>query len=318
MRRFSVLAFLGWVLLHVLAPGAAAHEMSIAEMDLREIRKGEFIWQWGASGNTPVGDSLRPNWPSHCTVEENLLKCGQQGLTGTLSIEGIGESYSAALVRVHWHDGVTRVHTITTSQPTARLFGSSVDNRTAFEIGGAYLVLGVEHILAGIDHLLFVIALLFLGGFNRQLVWTITAFTAAHSITLALSALDLLTLRSAPVEAAIALSIVLVAVEALHRRDTLSRRWPALVAFMFGLVHGLGFAGALREIGLPETHVSAALLAFNLGVEAGQLAVVGLALLAWWIGRRQPALLHARTPALYAIGALASWWSIDRSIAVFL
>jgi hypothetical protein len=251
-------------------------------------------------------------------VEENLLKCGQQGLTGTLSIEGIGESYSAALVRVHWHDGVTRVHTITTSQPLARLFGSSVDNRTAVEIGGAYLMLGVEHILAGIDHRLFVIALLFLVGFNRQLVWTITAFTAAHSITLALSALDLLTLRSAPVEAAIALSIVLVTVEALHRRDTLSRRWPALVAFMFGLVHGLGFAGALREIGLPETHVSAALLAFNLGVEAGQLAVVGLALLAWWIGRRQPALLHARTPALYGIGALASWWSIDRSIAVSL
>ena len=118
--------------------------------------------------------------------------------------------------------------------------------------------------------------MLFLVGFNRRLVATITAFTLAHSLTLALSALGWLTLRSPPVEATIALSIVLVAGEALHRRPTLSRRWPALVAFLFGLVHGLGFAGALKEIGLPEHHLPLALLTFNVGVELGQLAVVGV------------------------------------------
>ena len=135
-------------------------------------------------------------------------------------------------------------------------------------------MLGVEHILSGIDHLLFVVALLFLVGFNRQLVWTITAFTLAHSLTLASAALGWLTLRSPPVEATIALSIVLVAGEALHKRETLARRLPALVAFLFGLVHGLGFAGALSEIGLPQNHLATALLTFNLGVELGQLVAV--------------------------------------------
>ncbi len=114
------------------------------------------------------------------------------------------------------------------------------------EIARAYLVLGVEHILSGIDHLLFVAALLFLVGFQRKLIWTITAFTLAHSLTLASAALGWLTLRSAPVEATIALSIVLVASEALQPRETLARRLPAMVAFLFGLVHGLGFAGALQ------------------------------------------------------------------------
>src|SRR6185369_5960648 len=124
-------------------------------------------------------------------------------------------------------------------------------------------------------------ALLFLVGFNRRLVTTITAFTLAHSFTLALSALGWLTLRSPPVEATIALSIMLVAGEALHKQATLARRWPALVAFLFGLVHGLGFAGALKEIGLPENHLSVALLTFNVGVEMGQLLVVGLAYLVY-------------------------------------
>ena len=186
------------------------------------------------------------------------------------------------------------------------------------QVASAYGLLGVEHILSGIDHLMFVVALAMLIGFKRQLVIGITGFTAAHSLTFALAALGLMRLPSAPIEAWIALSIVVVCAEALRPRDSMTRRFPFVVPFVIGLIHGLGFAGALSEVGLPVGYRAAALLSFNLGVEAGQLAVVGLALLAWWIGRRQPALLHARTPALYAIGALASWWSIDRSIAVFL
>lgn len=184
------------------------------------------------------------------------------------------------------------------------------------EIASAYVMLGVEHILSGIDHLLFVVALLFLVGFNRRLVWTITAFTAAHSITLALSALGWLTLRSPPVEATIALSIMLVAVEALHRKPTLSRQWPAAVAFIFGLVHGLGFAGALQEIGLPQNHLSVALLTFNVGVELGQLLLVGVAYLIYRAVAARPKFASARTPALYAIGGLAAYWSIGRIVSI--
>jgi len=177
-------------------------------------------------------------------------------------------------------------------------------------------VLGIEHILTGIDHLLFVIGLLLLVGFTRRLVLTITAFTLAHSLTLASSALGWLTLRPPPVEATIALSIVLVAAEALHRRETLARRWPALVAFLFGLVHGLGFAGALKEIGLPESHLLVALLTFNVGVEIGQLMTVGAALLLWRVAARWPRLARARTALLYAIGGVAAYWSWLRIAAI--
>lgn len=245
-----------------------------------------------------------------------MLRCGAAGLTGTLAIEGVGRRYSAAVVRVVWRDGQSRVYTITPAQPAVRLYGSADDPRGMGEIARAYAVLGIEHILTGVDHLLFVIALLFLVGFNRRLLWTITAFTAAHSLTLALSALGWLTLRQPPVEATIALSIVLVAGEALHGESTLSRRWPAVVAFLFGLVHGLGFAGALKEIGLPQQHLAVALVTFNVGVEIGQLMVVGAAYGIWRLVAGQPRLVLARVPALYAIGSIAAYWSIGRMVAI--
>jgi hypothetical protein len=145
---------------------------------------------------------------------------------------------------------------------------------------------------------------------------TITAFTVAHSVTLALSALELLTLRPPPVEAAIALSIALVASEALNGRQTLALRWPALVAFTFGLVHGLGFAGALKEIGLPQNHLPVALLTFNAGVELGQLLVVALSYTAYRAFGRIPMLADSRRPVLYAIGSLAAYWSIGRIVVI--
>ncbi|HEY0954617.1 MAG TPA: HupE/UreJ family protein, partial [Roseateles sp.] len=195
-------------------------------------------------------------------------------------------------------------------------YGAADDPRGMGEIASAYTLLGVEHILGGIDHLLFVVGLLFLVGFNRQLVLTITAFTAAHSLTLASSALGWLTLRAAPVEATIALSIVLVAGEALHQRNTAARRWPALVAFLFGLVHGLGFAGALQEIGLPENHLLVALLTFNVGVEIGQLMTVGACWCLWRLASRWPAARRMRTALLYMIGSIAAYWSWLRITAV--
>lgn len=310
LRRMLLLLTLA-----LLGSAATAHEMSIAEMELRETSRGEFLWQWTAT-HRGANEDLTPVWPDGCRAEQNLLRCGEQGLQGRMSIEGVGKRYSAALVKVFWQDGESTVYALTAAQPTVRLYGSADDRRGIGEIATAYAVLGVEHILGGIDHLLFVVGLLFLVGFNRRLVATITAFTLAHSLTLASSALGWLVLRPPPVEATIALSIMLVAAEALHARPTLSRRWPALVAFLFGLVHGLGFAGALKQIGLPQQHLSVALLTFNVGVELGQLLVVGVACLAWRATSRRPNVARMRAPALYVIGSIAACWSFERVSAV--
>ena len=293
-----------------------AHEMSMAEMQLREVAPGDFLWQWGPSEKYPPSQVLRVSWPEGCEADATRLRCGERGLSGRIAIDGVGEYFSAALVKVHWRDGQSRVYTLTKAQPAVQLYGAADDPRGMGEIASAYTLLGVEHILGGVDHLLFVIGLLFLVGFQRRLVWTITAFTAAHSLTLASSALGWLTLRSPPVEATIALSIVLVAGEALHRRDTLARRWPAVVAFLFGLVHGLGFAGALKEIGLPENHLLVALLTFNVGVELGQLLTVGACWCLWRLSARWPAAQRLRTALLYGIGGIAAYWSWLRIAAV--
>jgi hydrogenase/urease accessory protein HupE len=306
------------LVLAVLGGAASAHEMSMAEMQVREVARGEFFWQWTANEKGgAAGEVLTPSWPEGCQAEGNVVHCGPASMTGVLSMGGVGKAYSAALVKVYWLDGQFRVYTLTSAQPSVHLYGSADDKRGLGEIASAYTMLGIEHILSGIDHLLFVIGLLFLVGFNRRLLWTITAFTAAHSLTLASSALGFLVLRSPPVEASIALSIVLVAVESLRKDQTLSRRWPALVAFLFGLVHGLGFAGALKEIGLPEQHMLVALLTFNVGVEIGQLMTVAAAWAVWRALSGWPKLALARTAALYGIGTMASFWAWSRVAAIF-
>ena len=304
--------------LALLPARARAHEMTMAEMEVRETAPGDFLWQWSAaSDKAPMGNDLVPHWPQGCTAQATALHCGSGGLKGPFSVAGVGKRYSAAIVRIVWLDGSSGVYTITSAQPEVQLYGSAEDHRGKGEIARAYLVLGVEHILSGIDHLLFVAGLLFLVGFRRRLIGTITAFTLAHSLTLACSAFGWITLRPPPVEAAIALSIVLVASEALRDRDTLARRLPALVSFLFGLVHGLGFAGALKSVGLPQSHLPLALLCFNAGVEAGQLLVVLGAFLLVRAPLPQRWLVGARRPALYAVGVVAAFWSWQRIAAIF-
>lgn len=315
MRPFCLAILL--VVSAILPTVVVAHEMSMAEMQIRELSQGNFLWQWGAGEKRAPSEDLTPVWPSACRAESSMLLCGAAGMNGELSIKGVGQGYSAALVKIFWLDGQARVYTLTAAQPKVHLFGSAEDRRGLGEIASAYILLGIEHILAGIDHQLFVIGLIFLVGFNRRLIWTISAFTAAHSVTLACSALGLLVLHSPPVEATIALSIVLVAGEALHEKPTLARRFPALVAFLFGLVHGLGFAGALQEIGLPENYLSIALLTFNVGVELGQLAIVMAALLLWRLTIYWPWLVKARASVLYGIGSVAAYWSWERALAIF-
>jgi hypothetical protein len=305
-----------WLLPALMPGSAAAHELTMAELDLREFGKGQFYWSWGpGSGSITPQAELTPRWPDDCADAEQQLSC-EGGLVGPLAVDGIGRNYSAAMVRITWLDGQRRVYTITQAQPTVQLYGAAEDARGGAAIATAYTMLGIEHILGGIDHLLFVICLLFLVGFNRRLVWTITAFTVAHSLTLASSVLGLVTLRSAPVETVIALSIVLTAYEALNGRRTLTHRLPALVAFGFGLVHGLGFAGVLTEIGLPERHLLLALATFNVGVEIGQLATVAAAFGLVRLSGRAAWVQAARRPALYAIGTVAAFWSIERFATV--
>lgn len=177
-------------------------------------------------------------------------------------------------------------------------------------------LLGVQHILTGWDHLLFVIALVLLVRRGLAVAGAVTAFTVAHSLTLAGVTFGLVGLPARPVEAVIALSIVFLAAELLRPGNTAARRHPWAVAFAFGLVHGFGFAGALQEVGLPEGEVPAALVAFNLGVEAGQLAVVAAVLTALsLVERHRPAMLPlALRVAAYGIGAIASYWLIERLV----
>jgi len=194
-----------------------------------------------------------------------------------------------------------------------------------FEVIRTYTLLGIEHILTGIDHLLFVLALVILVKGTRRLLWTVTAFTIAHSITLALATLGLIHVPGPPVEAIIALSIVFVANEIIAQargREGLAAKQPWLVAFSFGLLHGLGFAGALAEVGLPQNAIPLALLFFNVGVEIGQLlfiaGVLALARLAQRVagGWVQPVAVSVATA--YAIGGIASYWVIDRVVAFWV
>jgi len=193
-----------------------------------------------------------------------------------------------------------------------------------WEVVRTYTILGVEHILAGFDHLLFVLALVLLVQGTRLLI-TITAFTAAHSLTLAGATLGWVHVPGPPVEASIALSILFVASEIVHTRQgrfSVTQRYPWVVAFTFGLLHGFGFAGALAEVGLPESSIPIALLFFNVGVEIGQLVFVGIVwsviALGWRAAQRlrwsQPAWLWRIAP--YAIGGLAGFWLVER-IAAF-
>ena len=301
------------VILLVSGAGACAHEMTMADLTMREVAPKEFVWAWGIPGkNTPISQDLTPVWPEGCIGDTKTVRCGERGLAGSLTVNGIGKNYSAVILRITWQGEQRSTFTLTKNQPTARLFGSARDERDAGQVAQTYGVLGIEHILSGIDHLLFVISLLLLVGFRHQLLATITLFTVAHSLTLAASALGALTLRPPPVEAVIALSIVLVSAEALSQKDTITHRWPGIVAFVFGLIHGLGFAGALKEIGLPEQHANMALLTFNLGVEAGQLVVIGLAWLVVLASRKFTWTTTARQVILYGIGSISVFWTLSR------
>ena len=250
-------------------------------------------------------------------IKRWTISTGPRGLDGwEVTVHGLQATMTDVLVRIALTDGRVVSRLLRPDAPSF-VFGPE----TAGPAAGGYFVLGVKHILFGIDHLLFVLALVLIVRGVPLLVKTITAFTVAHSITLALATLGFVKIPSAPVEAIIALSIVFVASEIVRSwrgERGLTERAPWIVAFTFGLLHGFGFAGALSQVGLPQNDIPLALLLFNIGVEAGQLAFVAvvLAILAVVRRIRLPALEWARLAPPYAIGTVAMFWVIQRIAAL--
>lgn len=260
--------------------------------------------------NTPV----RKQWLSGATIYRWSMKCEQEIAGTEISVAGLDVSSTDVLFRLRWLDGSWLTSRLVPSNPILVIPAAG----TTTGIAATYLFLGVEHILLGIDHLLFVLALLIIIGSFKQLIITITSFTVAHSITLGMATLGYASIPQQPVEALIALSIVFVAMEFIHKqrgRIGLASRYPWIVAFLFGLLHGFGFAGALAEIGLPQQSIPLALVFFNIGVEAGQLLFVCALVLIYQVFRlihQQALLSRLETFTTYAIGGMASFWLIDR------
>jgi hypothetical protein len=314
-----------------------AHRLSPAFFGLTETAPNAFDVQWKVSISGGLAAVLEPQVPAGCSLTESVrtyvvddvrfqhgaLSC-PDGLAGKdFTVNGLAQTQTDVLLRVDYLDGTASNQRLTPDAPTITI----PERPSALEVVRTYLVLGVEHILLGIDHLLFVLALLLIVNGVGRLVATVTAFTVAHSVTLGAATLGLVHVPSAPVEAIIALSILFLASElarrhaagTAHDTSNLTQRFPWVVAFAFGLLHGFGFAGALSEVGMPQHAVPLALLFFNVGVELGQLvfiaAVFGLA----WLVR----LSAVRVPAIwpravaYGVGSVAAFWVVERTIAVF-
>ena len=300
---------------------ALAHDLNSAYLSLREVEDGRFLVHFRASSSSLEEELAAPAvFPSSCRFAKPYLDCGTVGLVGTLEFPWLKGAETSLLIEIEWRAGQRLLRMLKGSAASLVVYGipDHVGLARLKPIVLDYTRLGIEHILTGFDHLLFVIALALLVRKRRLLVASITAFTIAHSLTLACAVLGLLSLAAPPVEAAIALSIVLVCGECLRTKDSLAHRAPWLVAFAFGLLHGLGFASALLAVGLPDKHIPMALLFFNVGVEVGQLGVLGLMLALRLLlapMRLSPRLGRA---LVYAMGATAAYWSIGRIVLVFI
>ncbi|MDH4049477.1 MAG: HupE/UreJ family protein [Gammaproteobacteria bacterium] len=324
-------------LIAVLVPvaEARAHALEPGYLEMRSTGAEQYavLWKIPAVADRPMAiaavlpASCEPRtpgqlrWTGAAYLSRWTATC-PGGLDGqSLRIDGLERTATDVLARIDDGEGGVETLRLTPSEPEAALVG----HRSLAQVADTYFRLGVEHILGGIDHLLFVAALLLLVSGWRRLVGTITAFTVAHSITLAAATLGVIAVPVAPIEALIALSIAFVAAEVVHLRQgrrSLTSQWPWVIAFAFGLLHGVGFASALGEIGLPQNSVPAALLFFNLGVEAGQLLFVAIALWAAALMRQLPRRFELQPagfiPALppYVIGSLGAFWVLQR-IAAF-
>ena len=326
--RTAVGRWLMLLLLWSLAGLAQADIFRPAYLELREAGDGRYdvLWKVPAqdantrlalsvvmpAGTQTVGESRTVFSGNALTERWQVRRPG--GMVGQkIRIEGRAAGVTDVIARVQRQDGTSQLERLSAEKPEFTLTAPS----STGEIAWSYLVLGVEHILGGVDHLLFVLALLLIVRGGKRIVATVTMFTVAHSITLAAATLGWVHVPGPPVEALIALSIVFVAAEVVHGlRGTpgLTARAPWVVAFTFGLLHGFGFASALAEVGLPQNAIPLALLMFNAGVEIGQLLFVSAVLLLMPLARRlsllKPRWIEYAMP--YAIGSVAMFWVIDR------
>lgn len=313
------------------AAPAAAHQFAPALLEIEELSADEAQVSWKQPAVRVQGSQLRPVLPVECEgigdpeVQKQgtglrarwRIRCSG-GLSGkSVGVEGIAGSQADVLLRIALRDGRRIRHVLKAEAPSFRIDADS----SRAGVFKDYARLGVEHILLGWDHLLFVLALVLLVGWGRSLLWTITAFTAGHSVTLALASLGVVHVPQAPIEAAIALSIYILAVELTASRSgrrTLTQRAPWAVAAGFGLLHGLGFAGALAAVGLPTAEIPLALFSFNVGIELGQLAFVGAVLLVAAALRRIPVAWPrwSQPVPAYGIGVMATFWFLQRAVSL--
>ena len=307
-----------------------AHRLQPAYLEITGHGEDMFsvLWKRPLVGSRPM--NIHPRLPSGCgnltepavqplaggAIERWLVKCAGGITNETISIDGLSSTETDTFLRIQLNNGVRHTAVLRPGAPSFLVPAEAVRSKVA----GSYLALGVEHILGGFDHLLFVLGLLLIVRSTSLLIKTITSFTLAHSVTLAMAALGFVHLPQAPVEAVIALSIIFLATELMRQKRGeagLTARYPWLIALSFGLLHGFGFAGALTEVGLPQTEIPIALLFFNVGVEAGQLLFVAAVLSALWFIRKinfvRPVWMEWAPP--YAIGSLAAFWFIERTVS---
>ena len=317
----------------LLAPAIAwAHGLDPASLALRETRAGVFEVQWRASALRLPGTNVQPVLPARCRRIDRgeavgrpdgvtlrwTVDCGAESLAGeVIGVDDLGAAKINALLTVERLDGEKLQAVLGPRNPSFTVPAQP----SRWDVVRGYVALGVEHILTGPDHLLFVFGLLLLVSASRLLLQTITAFTLGHSLTLSAAALRLANVPSRPVEVLIAVSVLTLAVELARDGDrrTLLRRFPWAMAVAFGLLHGFGFAGALAEAGLPAGDIPLALVSFNAGIEVGQLAFVAAVLAAGaLVGRWLPTIATRSTRlAVYAMGILSAYWCFER-VSVWL
>ena len=317
--------------LMVLMPLAAqAHRFAPSALDVRALSNGEISVVWKTPAQATSNIPMLPVLPAGCSVVSETpwfpegtgkvlrqqWQCETDSLEGlALSVSGLAENQSSAVVSVRPQPEVFFQEVLTVSEPVFVVPAQ----RSLLETASHYLWLGAEHIAIGIDHLFFVTGLLLLVNWGRRLVYTITAFTVGHSITLALVSLGIITNPEALIEWLIAVSIWALAYE-LSKSDQQSRLWrrPWYMAGAFGLLHGMGFAGALAETGLPQVHLPTALLFFNVGIEVGQLVFVALLVLLGALVSRITSATWLKVAPVYVLGAVSTFWVLERTGALLV
>lgn len=315
------IAVLSLLLTALVALPAGAHEVSMGMVEFREMKPGSFLGAWKLEP-TIGKERVKLVLPSHCGLRMPELECGEKGLVGPVTVSNLGADMSAVVIKIIPLHGRPKSYTITAAYPVVSILAGDATTLDAWlSVAGTYFNYGVDHILLGVDHLLFVFGLIWIVRGGWRLVETISAFTVGHSISLAGAAFGIIGIPERPLNAAIALSIAFVGVEIVKMKrgePGLTARYPYAVAGGFGLVHGIGFASALAGLGIERQLLPPALLWFNLGVEVGQLAFVVLVLALIRAHRRLGMVLGPRgelVPA-YALGSVAMFWCIGRIVRV--